>query len=121
MNFSERLVELRNDRDIKQKDIAALLNASASTPSHYELGIHAPDINALIKLADYFDVTLDYLVGRSNAATPWSTLSKPIELSRGDIHVDELLHEISSLPIVDRDDLMKYLMLLKTKNLHAKK
>lgn len=121
MNFAERLASLRNDRDIKQKDIAELLNVSASTPSHYELGIHAPDIDALIKLADYFNVTIDYLVGRSNSATQWSALSKPIKLSNKEICVDELLHDIYCLPVEDRDDLLKYLILLKIKNLHTEK
>jgi transcriptional regulator with XRE-family HTH domain len=64
--FADRLKELRKSKKLKQTDMAAFLNV---TPRHYqdmEYGkINVPGLT-LIALADYFDVSLDYLVGRSD-------------------------------------------------------
>ena len=62
--FGEMLAELRNDRGITQKELADELFVSAGTISNYENGVHFPDIEKLIALADYFHVTTDYLLGR---------------------------------------------------------
>ena len=62
--FGEMLAELRNDRGITQKELADKLFVSAGTISNYENGVHFPDIEKLIALADYFHVTTDYLLGR---------------------------------------------------------
>lgn len=64
MTFAECLQELREDRDISRKDLAAYLNISVSTLGMYEQGRREPNIDMLIKLADYFNVSLDFLVGR---------------------------------------------------------
>lgn len=64
MGFAERLRSLREDNDEKQKDIAKLLNISNSMISFYESGIHFPrDEHYLIKLAEHFNVSMDYLFG----------------------------------------------------------
>ncbi|HGI3102857.1 helix-turn-helix domain-containing protein [Streptococcus anginosus] len=59
-----RIRNLREDADLTQENIALLLNCSRSTYSRYEEGNRTIDICDLIKLADYYDVSLDYLVGR---------------------------------------------------------
>lgn len=59
------LTQLRKERDVGQKEIAAYLKVSIGTVSNYENDVHAPDYAALRRLADYFDVTTDYLLGRS--------------------------------------------------------
>lgn len=59
-----RIRDLREDSDKKQTEVAKYLNIDQSTYSDYENGkIHVP-IEQLIKLADFYDVSLDYLVGR---------------------------------------------------------
>lgn len=57
---------LREDRDIKQKDIAKILNVSQNTYSQYETGVISLTAEVLIKLANYFDVSVDYLLDRTN-------------------------------------------------------
>ena len=65
MSFAERLQELREDRGISRKDLAANLNITVSALGMYEQGRREPNMEMLIRLADYFNVTLDFLVGRS--------------------------------------------------------
>lgn len=60
------LKSVRVDRDIKQKDIAKILNVSQNTYSQYETGVIALTAEVLIKLADYYDVSIDYLLDRTN-------------------------------------------------------
>lgn len=60
-----RLKELRNERNMTQLDLAKLINVTSVSVSGYESGTRSPDIETLIKIADVFDVTTDYLLGRS--------------------------------------------------------
>ena len=55
---------LREDRDLSQKDLAAMLNVSQNTYSQYETGVIELTASTLIKLADFYDVSVDYLLGR---------------------------------------------------------
>ena len=64
-SFGEILASLREERGIYQKELAAILKVSVGTISNYENNIHFPDQEALIQLAEYFDVTIDYLLGRT--------------------------------------------------------
>ena len=57
---------IREDKDIKQKEIAAYLNVSQNTYSQYETGVISLTAEVLIKLADYYDVSIDYLLDRTN-------------------------------------------------------
>ena len=58
-------LDLREDNDLTQKEVAKILNCAQQTYSKYELGKINIPIDVFIKLADYYDVTIDYLVGRS--------------------------------------------------------
>lgn len=62
----ENLKLLRTQNKIKQEVIASTLNIPRSTYQSYEYGVAEPNIKTLIKIADYFDVSLDYLCGRQN-------------------------------------------------------
>ena len=61
----KNLRAIREDNDIKQKQIAAYLNVSQNTYSQYETGIISLTAEVLIKLADYYDVSIDYLLDRT--------------------------------------------------------
>ena len=61
-----KLKKLRKEKGISQLKLALDLNMSQNTISRYETGEREPGINELIKIADYFDVSIDYLVGRYN-------------------------------------------------------
>ena len=62
--FSIRLKELRTKKQVPQQQLADLLGISTRALRFYEDGSREPKIEGLIKLANFFDVTLDYLVGR---------------------------------------------------------
>ncbi len=62
----ERLKELRKERGLYQKDIANYLEVDRTTYVKYETGASEPDTETLSKLADFFNVSLDYLVGRDD-------------------------------------------------------
>ena len=67
MTFGERLRELREDLDETQRDIAELLFVSSKVISDDERGIHFPrDERVITKLAEYFEVSTDYLLGVTN-------------------------------------------------------
>ena len=77
-NFGELLAELRQDRKMKQSELAKVLHVSVGTISNYETGVHFPDIEKLINLADFFNVTTDYLLGRcANNLSP-DVFSEPL-------------------------------------------
>ena len=60
----KRIRNLREDKDKTQVELAKYLNITQTTYSKYELGRISIPIDVVIKLADYYDVSLDYLVGR---------------------------------------------------------
>ncbi len=62
-----RVRDLREDHDKTQKEIAEMLNMQVTVYQRYERGERELPLWAAIKLADYYHVTLDYLVGRTNA------------------------------------------------------
>ena len=57
---------IREDRDIRQREVAEYLNVSQNTYSQYETGIISLTAEVLIKLADYYNVSIDYLLDRTN-------------------------------------------------------
>lgn len=61
----ERIRDLREDHDLTQSEMAELLGVKQTTYSKYELGKILVPIDILIRLADFYQVSLDYLVGRS--------------------------------------------------------
>lgn len=64
MTFGERLAQLREEKKLTQKELAALTSISRSRLSLYEIDKREPDNSTLIALADFFNVTIDYLLGR---------------------------------------------------------
>ena len=66
MTFSENLKSLRIANGLNQQTLAKNLNISLKTVSHWETGYSQPSIAQLIQLADFFDISIDELVGRIN-------------------------------------------------------
>lgn len=62
----KNLRSIREDRDIKQKDVAKMLNVSQNTYSQYETGVISLIAEVLIKLSDFYDVSIDYLLDRTD-------------------------------------------------------
>lgn len=65
MKMRMRIRDLREDNDLTQKQIAEHLMCDQSLYSKYERGEREIPLNLIIKLADYYNVSLDYIVGRS--------------------------------------------------------
>ena len=61
-----RLKQIRKSKGISQLKLAIDLNTNQNTISRYETGEREPGINELIKIADYFNVSVDYLLGRTD-------------------------------------------------------
>lgn len=66
MTFPERIIQLKSERRLLQKDIASSIGLSLRAYQYYEKGQKEPTLSVLVRLADYFNVSLDYLVGRSD-------------------------------------------------------
>lgn len=64
--FRNRLRALREGRDLTQADLGEVLRVSKQTISNYENGVSSPDQDMLLRIADYFGVSTDYLLGRTN-------------------------------------------------------
>lgn len=64
--FFERLKELREERNLNQTDLAKHLNISQGTIGNWETNKRVPDVKMILKIADYFDVSVDYLLGKTN-------------------------------------------------------
>ncbi len=62
----KNLRSIREDRDIRQKEIAQYLNVSQNTYSQYETGVISLTAEVLIKLANYYDVSIDYLLDQTD-------------------------------------------------------
>jgi len=66
-----RIRDLREDNDLNQTEVAELLNVHQTTYSDYELGRLNVPVSALHILADYYHVSVDYLLGRTDVKTPY--------------------------------------------------
>jgi transcriptional regulator with XRE-family HTH domain len=70
MEFEKKLFELRKQKGISQEELADKLNISRQTLSKWELGNSTPDLEKLILLCDYFEISLDELVFGNKVETP---------------------------------------------------
>ena len=66
VEFKDRLKELRIERKITQTELGNLVSMSKMAISHWESGHSEPSIFQLIILSDFFDVTVDYLIGKTD-------------------------------------------------------
>ena len=74
----DRLKKLRTERGLLQSDVAEFLNIKTNSYSQWETGKREPDYSSLLKLADYFQVSVDYLLGRSDDPEPEQKQKGPL-------------------------------------------
>jgi len=79
----KRLKELRIGRRLNQDGLAMKLNLSQSTVSAYEVGERTPDLETLIAIANFFNVSIDFLVGLSDVK---------VNINHGKLKPDEIEH-----------------------------
>lgn len=63
-DFGKRLRQIRKERGVSQANLAKETGILQQSVSYYELGVNEPVLSSLIRLADYFDISLDELAGR---------------------------------------------------------
>lgn len=87
-----RLKQLRTENDVSQSDIAKLLDVTRQAYSRYERGEREPDLEMLCKLADYYGVTVDYLIGHDSKSImdrPDSAIAENFIREFGDLFSDK--------------------------------
>lgn len=65
-DFSERIKELRKEKGLSQEGVGNIIGVKKYAVYSYEKGRACPDMKGLIALAEYFDVSMDYLAGRTD-------------------------------------------------------
>lgn len=105
--LGKRLKKLRKERGLLQKDIAQILNITTSAYGYYEQDKRDPDTKTLRILADFYNVSVDYLLGRTNIRNPYDDISSISSKEFSDI--DELSPE-------SKKELEKFIELLKLKD-----
>ncbi|QNO15808.1 helix-turn-helix transcriptional regulator [Alkalicella caledoniensis] len=104
-----RIKELRKDKKINQLKLAMDLNITQASISKYEIGAREPSLEILEKMSDYFDVSTDYIIGRSDIKKP--ILNK--ELKKEEV---ELLYKFRKLTSRQKERLYGYLDSLEDDN-----
>lgn len=74
MEYSTRIRNIREDKDLLQKDVAKVINVNQRTYSNYELGIRKIPIESLIELAKFYNVDMNYICGVSDELRPFPQL-----------------------------------------------
>lgn len=105
-SFGELLSELRLDHKMTQQDLAGVLHVSVGTISNYEKGVHFPDIEKLINIADFFHVTTDYLLGRCQSNISPDAFAEVVSQGKT---VGEVIETLRQLP-TDRKDAVLLVM-----------
>lgn len=105
--FRLRLKELRETQRISQKQLSVALNISHGAIGNWESGTRNPNSEYIKKLAEYFDVTTDYLLGIDDK--PYNKIFNP-ETVEADI-----LNELSNLTDAKKEDVLNYIKFVKTK------
>lgn len=119
-----RLVELRKKRKLTQKELADKLGIARTTYSGYENGNREPDFDTVQKLADFFGVSIDYLVGRvNNQKEILSDKERRMYGAVGNMSIEELksLFEFEEAEEEDIKEIIKEIEKIKIMRRHIKR
>lgn len=91
-----RIRDLREDRDLRQSDVANATGIDRKTISNYETGKTNPDSFAIIKLAEFFGVSTDYLLGveKANSDLVSDAEKKPEDIKKRVVELEQILEKI---------------------------
>ena len=118
MKTTQELIrDMREDKDIKQLAIAEMLGMSQQQYSRYETGESEIPLRALVVLADYYGVSVDYLAGRKDCLYGVPGLDKKVTAEHT---AGEVLNDILSLGAAGRAAVVEYITLQKMKESCAK-
>ncbi len=113
MPFPEILRELREKHGITQQQLAEMLNLTKNAVSHYENGVNLPSLDTAEKIADIFDVSVDYLLGRTALEFKFSSLKGAFA---GGNNLDDFIEQLLCLDMRHRTDMMKFLEYIRFHN-----
>ena len=82
MSFGKRLTEVRKNKNLSQEDLAKHLGTKSPVIGRYERDEMKPSIDTANKLAEYLEVSLDYLTGNSEVLLDTHTLNRVLELQQ---------------------------------------
>lgn len=99
----KNLKNLREKKGITQVKLSVDIEVSQEIISQYELGKTKPTVESLIKLADYFNTSTDYLLNRTNNPLPIQNLNKK------DIEITDITEKYNSLSTEDKKQFMNFL------------
>lgn len=109
MDFGKRLKHLRTTRGLSQESMAKILNIHRATISRYENNQREPDVNTIAKIADYFEVSTDWLLGVTDIQVP----VKKLYINSANL---KSIYEIySRLPSVDQAVIIEFMAFLDDK------
>ena len=115
MLMTDRLSKLRQQKNMSRKAVAAALQLDQTTYGNYELGKRQPSLDTLDRLADFFDVSIDYLFGRTDDPTP-PNAKKPVTSEEEQPVSDKILEMATEIVNLSPDSyarMMGYLDSLK--------
>lgn len=110
--FGDILQELRKDKSWTQADLGSELGVSKSAIGSYELGISEPSFDNLVKIADLFNVNIDFLLGHNREQISWTDLGSEIELNSGSITLQTIKDSLQSLNLHDRTTIVEMMLKL---------
>ncbi|AZO95240.1 helix-turn-helix domain-containing protein [Halocella sp. SP3-1] len=115
--LKDRIKQLRNEKGITQDDLATYLGVSRSTVAGYETAKRKPEYETLQKIASYFKVSVDYLLGNTNERHPADKL-----LNEKDLEIQELLDRFNVhldgeiLTKEDKNSVINFLRMLRDRD-----
>lgn len=105
MKLSTILRQLREEKGFGQKELASVLHVSNGTISNYENGVHSPNLDTLCAIANYYGVSVDYLLGRADSPYAERELEQCIS---GTYTVNDFLRLVQRLPEPGRKALVAF-------------
>ncbi|MBO8158131.1 helix-turn-helix transcriptional regulator [Thermosyntropha sp.] len=106
--LGERLRQLRKENDLTRENLAQMLDVTPSIITFYENGARSPSLKVLLSLADYFEVSLDYLTGRSNNPK----INQPEAITEAEKNLHQITTQLSEESL---NELLQYANYLRIK------
>jgi transcriptional regulator with XRE-family HTH domain len=112
ISYTEIIRGLREDKDLKQAEVAKIIGTSQQHYSKYENGEYEIPVRSLMILADYYDVSTDYMLGRTNCREGVAGQNKKVDI---DTTAGAVISDILSLSKKGRAAVVEYIELQKIK------
>jgi transcriptional regulator with XRE-family HTH domain len=116
--FGKRLKEIRIERGLRQEDIGAIVHVGKSTVSQWENNVHVPDIETIAKIASHLNVSIDYLLGRTDISNPTElTIDEELAQIMKDLGPDITLqfYDLKGMTDEEKENLKIFLQGLKAR------